>query len=246
MGYVVTWCDDAIVLLEEDYLEAARLTLVRTSNYYAANVVLRKAFDAALQMRRPPQATVFTIRAIQRGKELAEMMGLGSLQMDDRQNEVLFKFFEQYIVFITDTVYDNLDRRFYFPYLQAGHGECYSCYSRIEEFEHRFIDYAREQLQLLVNYFISSDLNGEEGQVISKTPDIFLRGMESIALATAEDLENSFWGERLDCSSIRLRKINRKLQQYNVGNRSRYPNDRMAVNFIHESLHKIILDIDEC
>ena len=246
VGHIATWCSDAIMVLE-DALEAADLALLYSSSYYRANVILSDAFESALNdMAPPPQSTTFTLKAIEQGKTLILRMGAKNPEMTELESEALFTFLKQYIHFITNTIYRDLDKRFYFPYVREGHGSCHDCYSEIEAFEHRFIKYASEQLQLFVNYFVSPEKLAPNGEIVVITPRLFLKGLESLSLAVAETIDESFWQEALSCSSTKLKAVNRQLQQFNAGDRSRYPTERLAIYFIHKKIKKIILDIGEC
>ena len=94
-GHVATWCDDIVVALE-DSLEAARMTLYDSSDYYRANGILLQAFDAALNNPTLPlEATSFTLQAIRRGRDLLNMMGAKDPNLSASTHEVLFNFFCQ-------------------------------------------------------------------------------------------------------------------------------------------------------
>ena len=243
VGYLATWCTDAVVLLE-DALKSARLALLKDSNYYQANTILLQAYDAALESSLPERATAFTLKAIGQGRDLLVMMGARDLELSMMEREILFNFFEKYTQFIAGTVYSELDQRFYFPYQKAGHGDCYECYDGIAQFERRFVQYAAEQLNLLVSYFVTT---GETlGEVFVSEPKLFLRATEFLTLAVAQTMDDSFWSAPLACSSKRLKSINKLLQQYNLGSRARYPNDRLAALDTYIKLAEIISDIEGC
>ena len=128
--------------------------------------------------------------------------------------------------------------------MQGGYGNCYSCYSGIEDFERSFVRYAKEKLSLLMDHF-SLGVNAS-GEVIISEAALFLKGVEVLSLAVAEIIESSFWSAGLSCSASRLKSINLRLQQYNLGNRTRYSNDRIAALLIYGDLQRIILDINGC
>ncbi len=235
IDFVATWCQEAVSTLKE-HKESAKIQ-VHQGNYHTASLTLVSGLVRALEQSQSENNYLFTYKALLRGLSLAEFLDVGRVDKSSFEKEATYNLLRSYYDFVIETVARDLDFDVYIPYLRCVDCELHDA----DHFERRFVNYVVKQLSYIQRTLVN--VIHREGY-IEITPigpeSYYLKSMEFFAQYTAEDLKNSLWKQRFSCVISELKSLNGKLQHYNQGNTSLYPDSRIAVNMVGNQVYRII------
>lgn len=219
-GDVLSWCNQAIQILENASVQA-RPWLFR-GQYLKAKSILIQGLVAANQAGfNNPQNSPVTARAIERGVTLASKIdaAVGDNELGVKTTAY---FLSRYYSFVLRTARE-FDLPIYIPY----YGGCGSCAIDEYVFEQRMIQFAREQVELVID-----TLSEQQGGIVYPlgNPKAFLIALQVSAGAAAQDLRFSLWGARYACVISQLEWVSSQLADYLRGAGLAYANDIDAVN----------------
>lgn len=203
------WCDSTLARLRDAKVSALRFAsfgdFARAENILINGLL--QVTPSPAYLRTPG---VLSARAIRRGLQI-----VAQLPPDPR---VTTHFLVRYYDFISDTA-QRLDLAIYLPYLREGR--------QADDFEARFVEYAQEQLRVVLY-----TLAGVDGHRVypAGTPATFLRATAMAAGFAARDLRESLWSLRYACVVRDLEALEGRLVQFNGGDASYYRDSFDAVN----------------
>lgn len=231
------WCNTSMTILETYYAEAS----FYGDNFFEANKLLSKGlFLAHVKVSNESNST-FTLKALERGVELVNILGavdpLASKDALESANNVL----KYYYHFVLNNVSKSLDLSAFIPLVNVSR-ECEDCTLDFEQFEYRFVEYAKGQLNL-ISLATLGKLNDVYYPVGDKSH--FLRALELFSEKTRDDLKDSLWKESFSCVIAELDSLHKQLTLFNQGSRSIYRgNTSYAVQGFARKLEKIIFELD--
>ncbi len=230
------WCEGASTVLSEA-LSTSRVILQSSGNYQVANLALRQGYIDAMDEIKNKDTSILTFRSLERGILLMDFAEVDNTNNSEVENQALNEYLTLYTQFIIQDVIDDLDLNFHIPYHYN------SDFKSIEQYEKRYIRYAKQQLLMFNNYFI---VPINKYQVSAKAPKKYLKMVEVMSISVKEDIEDSFWKDLLSCARLTLQSINQKIAPYNQGDTTIYANDRIAVNLIFKDYINVLENLNGC
>jgi len=198
------WCTDALRTLDLARRDA-------DVAYYRGDLMTAKGhlmngLERSQAGNNFRNAGPLTARAIARGIVLArEIDAATQAELNGARTTVYFLF--RYYDFVA-IVADRLDYPFYIPFTN-----CRGC--RLAEeaiFEHRFLDYTKEQVQLVMDSLTESTGDLRRGAVFPiGAPEAFLHALELSSTYASQDLRESLWASRYACQIDSLNQLASRL-----------------------------------
>lgn len=215
------WCNDVLRILG-DAKERASQALAMGDYERAKSALMQGLYRA-----RPSESfgqRPLTSRAIARGIELAQSIQR-AVQGEPSEARTNTHFLFRYYDFLFDTA-QGLDLPLYLPYFRTR-GGCHSCGIDADDIESRFVQYAGEQIRVI----LTSLAETQGGPVFPLgSPKAFLKALELTTKYAALDLRESLWGTHYACAIRDLEEMSYRLNRFNLGDHSTYRNEFEAVN----------------
>jgi len=201
---VATFCRDRLQVLRNAYRRAELES--QLGNHTKSSTILEKGLrDAALKIRPAYQATL-TSKAISRGITLVNK--LKATEESKQKVRTINNFLFNYYLFI-EKVSERLD----IPYYQSGRG--YSMYNSNIQFEKAFVNFAQEQVQMVLKTMTSTDGNGRQGIIYPiGSPNLLLTALQITTRFMAQDLSESVFATRYACTIEGLTQVSADISDY--------------------------------
>lgn len=203
------WCNYAGGILNDARIHG-REAQGMNGDSVEALTLYKNGLEEALLSAAPiqTQGQTFTLRYVQRGLALSQIMGVDDLVEGNNQNisksRELVGFFDWYLGFAVD-VGQRLDRGLYVPYLN----------SRISsiELENRAIELTGSLLKELDRKFIRTLPDGTNTYSTIGVP-AFLQAVAYLLPEIANDLRDSLFAESRVCQARRLDQLSTQIHRY--------------------------------
>jgi hypothetical protein len=203
------WCNYAGGILNDARING-REAQGMNGDSVEALTLFKAGLDEALLSATPiqTQGQTFTLRYVQRGLALSQILGVDALiegaSQDISHARELVAFFDWYLGFSVD-VGQRLDRSLYVPYLR----------SRITsiELENRAIELTGSLLKELDRKFIRTLPDGTNMYSTIGVPS-FLRALAYLLPEVANDLRDSLFAESRVCQARRLDQLATQINRY--------------------------------
>lgn len=218
---MVSWCDDASIMVSESRDEALSRLSQNNDKIGALRVFYQGLVDAAASTQETEidVADSLTFRAITRGIRLSQLLGVPSIingaavapgLAGEKHIQGLLSFMDWYTLNIQD-VANAVDRAYYIPYTR-NHNVNFST----AVLERKLVEIALLQLRGLDNRFV--ELKTDRSSFYTKVPvEQFMRSLAYISSEVASDLNETLFSSALECQSKRLVKLSRQIQSYLEG-----------------------------
>jgi hypothetical protein len=225
------WCSEKIGVIR-DIREEAGFAKLSGADRLAIIQIYDNGFDRMNEGFGEFQgAYSLTQRAIVRGKEISEALGV-SLVEGEKDLSTRVHFLETYYNFI-ERVAREVDIPYYIPYYnRGGCRDCETIGISEEAFAIKLLENARDQLTMVLDKMASISENGSIYPM--GVPKGYLTTLEFAAKNAAYDLEESILYTRMACTIGELHGLGEKLARYNSGNGAAFGNrDDWAVRSTH-------------
>lgn len=221
--------------------QTARLLLERDITLKAeAKLTLAHGFEVALRNEGlETNARSVLYRSLERGKELALALDEQALTYSDPQDaaESSLKVLNAYYDFILGVVIP-LESEFLIAWIYPGSGPLDQ-----EQFENRFIEYAREELRWANGALVS--IRGDGKVIPLRSPKAYLKASELMTRFAAEDLTHpeSPWASAYEGTAQVLRELSEKIRAHLVGNSFPWGDDMTASEAVFENIRFMVTGI---
>ena len=230
-----SWCRDRLMALNQAEYEAR--ALYSRSRFDDALLALENGLHRAKDQVQQEYTGALTVNAILRGDAILEELKKTTAP-GPKQSRTLAYFLFEYFGFIRQ-VANELDNTYYVPY-RGGYGQCQDPI----EFEYKFIEFAKRQVELVLNDLALSDRRTGAVYPIG-LPESFLKALEMTASYLAYDLNNSLFATRYACDIDQLNYLSNRLHVYNTTKQG-YIDDFDAVNASASQAAYLVGQIGAC
>lgn len=241
------WCHRASSLLNRE-LRRARQQLQDDRLEFSWQILQDALFAVARSIQVDPEfggplTKVLVDRGLLISRYLDESLTSGTRQ--EMASKLSFLF--DYVQFVVEMEYE-FDGEWYVPYRYRyrGCGDCDNDF-RFAEFEKRFLDYGRKQLEF-VSYTLTERFEklGETEVRPIGDPRVFLKVAELTSTWVANDISNNLHAYRRACTITQLSQLATDLRDFNVYNdRTIFRNQRQAVYFAFYGMTEAASQLNE-
>lgn len=231
---LLAWCDNASGILHDARVEATEVWGM-SGDQVEALTLYRDGLETALIASDSiqTQATTFTLRYVQRGLVLSQILGVDDIvdgvSLPNERTNDLVTFFDWYLGFTRD-VGQTLDRDLYVPYLSRG--------VRTIELENRAMQSSVSILSEIDRKFVRTLPDGTNMYSTISVPN-YLNALAYLLPQVAGDLRESLFAESQGCQARRLDQLAEQIQRY-LATRNGNSQDAQRLNRISLNLRNVV------
>ncbi|MGK5082554.1 hypothetical protein WDW37_04545 [Bdellovibrionota bacterium FG-1] len=230
------WCGNVLAVLQEAR-DQADMALSMGNAQSAQQILmsgLRQAAAPGFQIQP------LTARAIARGPQLASAV-TAVVAGAPNGLQTATHFLLGYYDFIIH-VANDLDLSYYIPYQYCHRRHCGDYAVDEGAFEERFVEYAKAQVQLVLDNLAES--YGYQVFPIGN-PRAYLKALELTTGYAVNDLQQSLWSARYACGIQSLARLRQRLASFNAGSPIPYQgNPVIAVSSSYQETQDILGSIN--
>jgi hypothetical protein len=216
---ISSFCRDRLAILKNAYRQAElESQLGNVSNSVA---ILEAGLRTANARINPRLANSLTAKSIRRGLTLLD--NLKSTAAHKQKTRAINNFLFNYFIFI-ENVSNSLDIPFF-----ASDSGYKKAYNSNERFERLFIDFSKEQVEMVLATMTSTSQEGRYEIIYPiGSPTLVLTALRVTTLAMANDLSDSLFAAHYACTIEELDNVSTNISLYLTG-QSPYSDDFVAV-----------------
>jgi hypothetical protein len=239
---LLSWCDQAAGILHDAQIEAREAWGLSGDSIEALGLYRDGLVNAAGSAdQTQTQGQTFTLRYVQRGLVLSQILGIddvldGRAQINHQTSE-LVSFIDWYVGF-TANVGERLDRPHYLPYLARG--------IRTAELEERSVALSVSALRELDRKFVRT-LPDQSNMYTTIAVPQYLSALAYMLPQVAGDLRESLFSDSYVCQARRMDQLSQQIQRY-LSNRNGNSQDAIRLNRFSLSVRDILqkIEADNC
>jgi len=236
---LLSWCDQAAGILKDAQIDA-REAWGLSGDSLEALMLYREGLEAAASSadQVQSQGQTFTLRYVQRGLVLSQLLGIddiidGRAQIDQRTSE-LVNFIDWYVGFTAD-VGERLDRPLYLPYLARG--------VRTTDLETQSVALSVSALRELDRKFVRT-LPDRSNMYSTIAVPKYLSALAYMLPQVAADLRESLFSASYSCQARRMEQLSQQIQRF-LNNRNGNSQDAIRLNRFSLGLRDILEKIEQ-